>query len=106
MIQQQRRRATPPRVLAAVDELRQLIAEKYPEALFEVVHGDDDSPRHIWLYVTVDVEDTDEVIDVVIDRQMEMLLDEDLPVYVMPLRPVVRLLEELNASAVAANHSA
>jgi hypothetical protein len=36
---------------------------------------------------TVDVEDTDAVVDVYIDRLVTLQIEEGLPVYVVPLRP-------------------
>jgi hypothetical protein len=45
----------------------------------------------------VDVDDLDEVVDLIGDRLLEMQVDEGLPVYVTPLRPiecVIALLQE------------
>ena len=47
----------------------------------------------------VDVEDTDEVVDVFIDRMLEMQIDEDLPVYVIPVRPLSRIMAMRSALA-------
>jgi hypothetical protein len=43
----------------------------------------------------VDSADTDEVIDVIGDRLVELQVDEGLPIYVTPLRPMQRVLAEL-----------
>lgn len=82
-----------PRIEAALAELRKMIKEKCPDAIFEVV------PRHYghecYLDVTVDVDDTDDVFDIVADRLVDMRVEENLPVFVMPLRPAYRVIEQL-----------
>ena len=47
------------------------------------------------MVTSVDIADTDEVISVVGDRLVEMQVDEGLPVYVTPLRPIERVVAEL-----------
>jgi hypothetical protein len=88
---------TDPRVLAAVNELEELVRSRYPDATFSVGRGQDD-PEAIHVYATVDLEDTEPVVDLVIERELELLLDEGLPVQVIPLRTPERnaaILEEL-----------
>ncbi len=85
-------RADDPRIEHALNELRGVIAEKYPAAVFEVSHGVDDA-RAVHLTATIDVEDTDEVVDLVIDRMIEMQIEEELPIFVIPIRPVERSWE-------------
>ncbi|MCC7024960.1 MAG: hypothetical protein IT338_19170 [Thermomicrobiales bacterium] len=82
-----------PRAQAALDELQAMIARRYPEATFDVHTGYD--PAGIYLLATIDIEDIDEVVDVFMDRMLEMQIEEGLPVYVVPLRPVARALAEL-----------
>jgi hypothetical protein len=84
---------TDPRIQSALDELRGIIAQQYPTAIFEVSRGED--PEGIYLDAIVDVEDTDEVFDLVVDRLLEMQIDEELPIYVIPIRPVERVLAEM-----------
>jgi hypothetical protein len=43
----------------------------------------------------VDIADTDQVIDLVGDRLVELQADECLPVYVTPLRPIERVVAQL-----------
>ena len=81
------------RVQQALAELEGLIQSHYPDATFEVAPGED--PEGVYLRATVDVEDTDEVADTIIDRLMEIQVEERLPVYVIPVRPLRRVLEEL-----------
>ena len=88
---------TDPRVLAAIEELEELVRSRYPEATFSVGRGQDD-PEAIYLYATVDLEDTEPVVDLVIERELSLLLDEGLPVQVIPLRTPERnaaIIEEL-----------
>jgi hypothetical protein len=75
-----------PRVESALSELRELIEAEYPAATFEVSSGEDPEGG-IYLIATVDVQDTDAVVDVVIERLLELQIEERLPVYVIPLRP-------------------
>ena len=48
----------------------------------------------MYLVATVDIDDTDEVVEVFIDRLIDMQVEEGLPVYVVPpIRPIERVLE-------------
>jgi hypothetical protein len=85
-----------PRVQAALSELQEMIRRRYPETIFEVTAGED-NPEAIHLVTTVDLEDTDEVLDLVVDRVLELQIDEGLPVYVIPVRPIERVLEDMRA---------
>lgn len=82
-----------PRIKKAVKELKGLITARYPQATFSVAAGED--PEGIYLRTTVDVPDTEEVLDVVIDRMLEMEIDEGLPIYVLPVPPLERVAEQL-----------
>jgi hypothetical protein len=73
------------RIEGVLDELRQRIKERYPEARFRVAAGPED-PQEVHLVVTVDLDDPDEVLDVVMERMLQVQLDEELPVYVSPRR--------------------
>ena len=73
----------------AIDELQRLIQRHYPAATFQVEPGDD--PMGMYVLATVDVEDTDAVVDVYIDRLLELQIDEGLAVYVVPVRPLARV---------------
>ena len=67
-----------------------MISQLYPEAAFRVSYGEDD-PTIVQLVAVVDIEDTDPVLDVVMDRLLE-LHDEDLLVFVVTERPIERTL--------------
>ncbi len=76
---------TITRVQEILDEFKGLISKHYPEAGFDVEVGGE--PDGVYLIVTVDLEDTEEVLDVVMDRMLEVQIEERLPVYVLPIRP-------------------
>ena len=82
-----------PRMQEAIEELKRLITKRFPEAAFVVEEGFD--PEGIYLIPTVDIDDTDDVIAVVGDRLVELQVDEGLPLYVTPLRPLDRVIAEL-----------
>jgi H2-forming N5,N10-methylenetetrahydromethanopterin dehydrogenase-like enzyme len=74
---------------AAIGELQRLIQQDYPETTFQREPGDD--PAGMYVLATVDVEDTDAVVEVYIDRLLELQIDEGLAVYVVPVRPLARV---------------
>lgn len=80
-----------PGIAAAVEELTRLITSRYPNALIDVSEGDD--PDGVYLTATVDIDDPDEVTDLVIDRTMALQIEEHLPVYVVPIRPISRVMD-------------
>ena len=82
-----------PRMQAAVGELKGLIIARFPKADIVVEEGYD--PKGIYLVTTVDITDTDDVIAVVGDRLVALQVDEGLPIYVTPLRPIERVVAEL-----------
>jgi hypothetical protein len=86
------------RVQSALDELQSLVLARYPDATFRVVHSPDD-PAAIHLLAMVNVEDTDAVLDVVVDRMMELQIAEGLPLYVIPVRSPERVLAMRGAVA-------
>jgi hypothetical protein len=52
----------------------------------------------LYLIGTIDVEDTTEAFAVVVDRLIELQVDEELPVYVVIVPPRERFLERLRES--------
>ena len=88
------KRQTDPRIDAAVAELQQMILDRYPDATFTVGTGEDPPGTH--MTATVDVEDLDEVFDVIVERLLEMQVEERLRVYVNPVRPIERVWAELH----------
>jgi hypothetical protein len=69
--------------------LKGLITARFPDATFVVQEQYD--PPGIALTATVDIEDTDEVFAVVVDRLIDLQVYEELPVYVIPSQPIERV---------------
>jgi hypothetical protein len=81
----------------ALRELQDLIAAHYPTASFDVFYRDD--PEGMRLRATVDVEDLDEVMDVVMDKLYEVQVEHGLPVYVVTAQPPHRVAAQLHERA-------
>jgi hypothetical protein len=86
-----------PKMLAAIAEMKKRVRARYPDATFDLAQDDED-PSIIHLITVVDVEDPDEVTDLVIDRMGELLVDEGLPLYVIPIRAPDRVAAMLAAT--------
>lgn len=91
---------TPP-MQAAVEELQATIAQRYPAATFEVGPGEDE-PEALHLVATVDVDDPDEVMDLVVGRLMQLQAEDNLPLYVIPVRTPERIAALRRAQAATA----
>ncbi|MDQ3780169.1 MAG: hypothetical protein M3354_06465 [Chloroflexota bacterium] len=87
-----------PAVEAALSKIQARISEHFPQATFAVEEGFD--PKGIYLVVTVDVADTDEVTDLVGDRLVDLQVEAGLPIYLAPLRPIERVVADLRAREV------
>jgi hypothetical protein len=90
-----------PRLEEAIVELRELIARHYPDATFTVGEGED--PDEIYLTATVDVEDMGEVVEVFLDRMVDLQVEEGLPisVAVRPLERNLAILAQQQAPSTA-----
>ena len=85
------------RVKEAAEELKGLIRAKYPDAQFTLVRSADD--RRSWnLWTKVSVEDPDEVGDLVIDREIDLLVEEHIPIHVIPTRSATRFTRHVPAT--------
>lgn len=82
-----------PMIEAALAELRGMILSRYPDAKFSTRHGDD--PVGVYLRAEVDVENLIDVVDVVLDRLVDMQVDEGLPIELVPVRPIQREIANL-----------
>ncbi len=82
-----------PRIREAIADLEKLVRQSYPDATFEISEGDDPSGTYVW--ATVDTTDNDKVMDLVVDRLLELQVDQKLPIYFVPVRPFERIAEEL-----------
>ena len=91
------------RMNRALNELADIVRRAHPDATFEVVPAQDD-PDIVHLLARVDVEDPDVVADLVMDRMLDLQVEDGLPVYVIPLRTPERIAalreaQKLHASA-------
>lgn len=85
MMTQDERCSFDARTRAAISELESIILARYPEATFHVERGPDD-PQAIHLVTTVDVEDRTDLLELVVDRQMEIQIEDGIPIFIIPLR--------------------
>src|SRR5947209_1821237 len=92
----ERERCLDPSVQSAVDELREVISRRYPSASFDIV-SDPDETENVDMWTTVDLDDPDEVLDLVIDRLLQLQVEERVPVHVIPVRSPERVLAELSS---------
>lgn len=86
----ERRQELDPRIQQAVAELESIISRRYPSTTFELSRAVDD-PEIIHLTATVDLDDPDEVSDLVIERELQLQVDEGIPLYVIPIRNPERI---------------
>ena len=86
-------------IAAAVVELQGMIRQQYPDAMFDVVQGQDPDGCYVW--TSVDTDDPDAVLDVVVDRLLTLQIEERVPVYVIPIRTPERLRAVLEGFATA-----
>ena len=84
---------TDPRIAQALTELEQTIRAHYPSARFAITHSEEE-PENVHLLTTVDLADPDEVVDLVLDRLVELQVEERIPVYVIPVRTPERILAD------------
>lgn len=82
-------------ITAAIDEIEQLILQRFPEALFHI-ESDADDPDTTVVIATVDVDNGYEVLDLVTDRVVGFQI-EGLPIVIVPMRPQTRILANLQA---------
>lgn len=83
-----------PEMAVAIEQLKTLVKARYQHATFQV-EPDPDDPGALDLIATVDIEDVEEVLDLVIDRVLELQLEQEIPIHVIPIRPLKRVLREL-----------
>lgn len=70
------------RVREAAEELKGVIRARYPDAQFRLSR-DPNQQRSWLLWTTVDVDDPEEVSNLVVDREVEMLAEEHIPLHVI-----------------------
>lgn len=84
-----------PRIQAALEELKGLIKERFPDATFLVFQGLGDDLHGVYLEASADTDDTDEIVDTVIDRIVALQIDEGLPIHVLATQTSERLARYL-----------
>jgi hypothetical protein len=72
------------RMRSAVEELKAVISARYPEVKYQPYVWED--PAGLYLEAMVDIDDTEEVTDLVIDRLVRMYFDEEIPIHLIPVR--------------------
>jgi hypothetical protein len=77
-----------PRMMAAIEELTNLIRDRYPETTFSTELGEHE--ESVFVTAVVDVDDPDEVVDCFIDRSVTLQVDEGLPLHIIPIRTPAR----------------
>lgn len=102
MNQEHEAHSLDPRMQNGVTELEERISAKFPTTTFEVQQGVDD-PEQTWLVATVDIDDPDEVIDLVVDRLLELQIDEHVPLHVLPIHTPERVAQTLSRRRNAAS---
>lgn len=70
------------RVKEAAEELKAIIRTTYPDAQFKLSR-DPNQQRSWLLWATVDVDDPEEVSNLVVDREVDMLSEEHIPIRVI-----------------------
>ena len=95
---EQWRWAPVTRIKEAAEELKATIRAKYPDAQFRLSRAQDD--RDAWnLWTLVDIEDPDEVRDLTRDRELDMLTEARIPIYVVPTLGREHFTRDLPAEA-------
>jgi hypothetical protein len=92
------------RLQEAVTELEATITQHYPGATFALSHPDDE-PASVQLTAIIDVDDPDEVLDLIINRVVDLQVDEGLPIHVVPIRTPERVAAELQERRQMRNRS-
>ncbi len=80
---------TDPKMQAAIAELQNLILDHYPTATFTVGAAED--PEGIYMRAVMDIDDTDDVIALILDRLVDLQVQDELPLYVVPVRTPERI---------------
>lgn len=63
---------------------------KFPDAIFRISPGAEPSPRTAWLYVYTDLGDRSEISELIIDREVELLVKKQFLLSILP-RPLAYL---------------
>lgn len=86
-------------MVAATEELQGLIRTRYSEAIFSPELGEGGEAVFNW--TTVDLLDTDEVMDLCVDRVVDLIVEEGVPVHIIPIRTPERTENARRENATA-----
>jgi hypothetical protein len=86
-----------PEIVSALNELKALIAARYPGASFDVFEGED--PEGVYLRATVDIEDSSDALVPALAKLEELEVEQGLPIYVVTDQPPSRVVAELKTRA-------
>ena len=78
------------RLREALVELQAAIQSRYPDARFIISHPEDE-PTSTELTVILDIDDPDEALDIVINRVVDLQVNEGVPIHVVPIRTPERV---------------
>lgn len=73
-----------PMVRRELEQIKRIIKRRYPDAVFRVVPNPDREPRTLWLDVFTDQATLSEISDLVIRKQIDLLVKRDFLVSVVP----------------------
>ena len=79
-------------MVTAITEIQSLISDAFPGTLYETSYQDDPAGMH--MIAKIDTEDIDAVVDCFIDRLLTMQVDENLPLYVIPVRSAKQAVKQ------------
>ncbi len=74
-----------PRMQDAIAELKALVLSRYPDATFEVFPSS--NVNGVYLRINVAIDEPGDVSDLILARVVDMQLDDELPLYPIPVRP-------------------
>ena len=70
------------RMAQVIGELKNIISSRYPGTAYVLEYGEDG--KRIFLIPMVDLDDPEPVLDLVIDRLLDLQVEEGLPIHVAP----------------------
>jgi len=73
-----------PRLEEAIAEMKERISRRFPSTTYTMYQGED--PLGIYLIATVDTDDLEEVKDLYLSRLVDLQVEEELPLFVIPER--------------------
>src|SRR5205085_12420539 len=83
------------RVTAAIEQLQAVVQQRYPAAEFEVSTNAEE-PENVHLITAVDLEDPDELLDLALDRLLDLQIEERIPLHVIPSRSEAGILQTMD----------